>query len=58
MTHYSFRYAHHPADAKSYDTQKLRDEFLIENLFEKNRINLVYSMYDRFIVGGVMPIDQ
>ncbi len=58
MTNYSFRYASHPDDAKSYDTQKIRKEFLIENIFEKDQINLVYSMYDRLIVGGAMPVNQ
>ena len=57
-TNYSFRYAANPADVKSYDTEKLRNEFLIENLFTKNEINLVYSMYDRFIVGGAMPVNE
>ena len=57
MTHtkYQLRHAAHPADAKLYDTQRLRDEFLIENLFEKDSINLVYSEYDRYMAGGVVP---
>jgi 4-deoxy-L-threo-5-hexosulose-uronate ketol-isomerase len=56
MINYSVRYASHPEDAKNYDTQKLRDLFLIEKLFTPNDINLLYSMYDRYVVGGVMPI--
>jgi 4-deoxy-L-threo-5-hexosulose-uronate ketol-isomerase len=58
MTHYSLRYASHPEDAKSYDTQKIRDLFLIDTLFTPDDVNLVYSMYDRFIVGGVMPVQS
>ena len=42
-------------DAKNYDTQRLRKEFLIETLFVNDEVNMVYSMYDRMIVGGVMP---
>lgn len=57
MTNYSIRYASHPEDAKNYDTEKLRTHFLIDSLFTPNDVNLVYSMYDRFIVGGVMPIN-
>lgn len=53
---YEVRYAHHPEDVKSYDTQKLRKEFLMEKVFENNKINLVYSMYDRFIIGGAFPV--
>jgi 4-deoxy-L-threo-5-hexosulose-uronate ketol-isomerase len=58
MTKYYFRYASNPEDAKRYGTDELRDRFLIENLFQKNQIELTYSMYDRFIVGGVMPVDK
>ena len=55
---YEIRYASHPADAKQYDTKRLRDEHLIENVFVKDEINLVYSMHDRFIVGGAFPVDS
>jgi 4-deoxy-L-threo-5-hexosulose-uronate ketol-isomerase len=50
------RYAVHPADFKNYDTMKLRKEFLIENVFISDEISLVYSMYDRYIAGGAMPV--
>lgn len=49
------RYAVHPEDFKRYDTLKLRKEFLIEDIFIQDEISLVYSMYDRYIVGGAMP---
>ncbi len=49
------RYAGHPADVKNYDTTRLRKEFLIEKIFIPDEITLVYSMYDRYIVGGAMP---
>lgn len=52
------RYAVHPADFKSYDTKKLRKEFLIENVFIPGEISLVYSMYDRYMVGGAMPVNK
>jgi len=52
------RYAAHPMDVKNYDTGKLRKEFLIEKIFEEDQILLVYSMYDRYIVGGAMPVKQ
>ena len=52
------RYASHPDDVKSYDTKRLREEFLIENIFLKDEISLVYSMYDRYIVGGAMPVNR
>jgi 4-deoxy-L-threo-5-hexosulose-uronate ketol-isomerase len=50
------RYAAHPGDVKNYDTARLRKEFLIENIFVADEISLVYSLYDRYIVGGAMPV--
>lgn len=58
MTQSEFRYAHHPNDAKNYTTEKLREEFLINDLFQAGQIKLVYTMYDRLIVGGAMPTDK
>lgn len=58
MTQSKFRYAHHPNDAKNYTTEKLREEFLINDLFQTGQIKLVYTMYDRLIVGGAMPTDK
>lgn len=55
---YKLRYAAHPEDAKQYDTTKLRKEFLIETVFTPDDINMVYSMYDRYIVGGIMPVKK
>ena len=52
------RYAVHPKDVKSYDTKRLREEFLVERVFSPDEINLTYSMYDRYIVGGIMPVDK
>ena len=55
---YELRYASHPSDAKSYDTERLRKEFLIEDLFRQNDTTMVYSLYDRLIIGGIMPVDN
>ena len=52
------RYASHPEDFKNYDTEKIRKEFLIENVFIPGEISLVYSLYDRYMVGGAMPLDE
>ena len=57
-TNYQVRYAAHPEDAKSYDTERLRRDFLIETVFAANEVNMVYSMYDRMIVGGAMPAGE
>jgi len=52
---FQIRYASHLIDAKSYDTQRLREEFLVADIFTDNMISLVYSDYDRYIVGGILP---
>ena len=57
-TNYEIRYAAHPEDAKSYDTKRIRRDFLIEKVFSPNEVNMVYSMYDRMVVGGVMPVGE
>ena len=56
MMKYNLRYASNPKDVKKYDTEELRNDFLIGDLFSEDQIQLTYSMYDRFIVGGVMPV--
>lgn len=55
---YNTRYAVHPEDSKKYDTENLRTNYLVQNLFLKDQIHLVYSMYDRYIVGGVHPVTK
>jgi 4-deoxy-L-threo-5-hexosulose-uronate ketol-isomerase len=56
MTTYESRYASSPSAVKKYDTQQLRDEFLIDNLMEVGKINLTYSHYDRYIAGSAVPV--
>ena len=57
-TNYELRYASHPEDAKKYDTSRLRKEYLIEKIFSENEVNMVYSLYDRLVVGGAMPVNE
>ena len=49
------RYGIHPTQFTRLDTQELRDEFLITELMVAGEMNLTYSHYDRFVVGGAMP---
>lgn len=51
-------YAHHPEDVKHYDTQKLRDQFLLEQAMVPGQINLGYTHVDRMVFGGVVPTTQ
>jgi 4-deoxy-L-threo-5-hexosulose-uronate ketol-isomerase len=50
------RTASNPKDVKSYDTARLREEFLIDDLFKKDEIKLVYSHIDRIITGSAVPV--
>ena len=51
------RYAIDPDTAKGFDTTKLRDHFHVADLFQPGEIQLVYSHYDRLILGSVVPDD-
>lgn len=57
-TNYEIRYASNPEDARHYDTARLRRDFLVETLFTANEVNMVYSLYDRMIVGGALPMGE
>ena len=52
------RYAIHPDHLKSLDTDATRRHFLVERVFEEDKVNLVYSHIDRIIVGGVHPVRE
>jgi 4-deoxy-L-threo-5-hexosulose-uronate ketol-isomerase len=50
------RYGANPADARGYDTQRLRAEFHIKGLFSPDELKLVYSHSDRMIAGSAVPV--
>lgn len=52
------RYASSPAEVRQFTTAHLRENFLIETLFTPDELALVYSHYDRMIVGGAMPVES
>ena len=45
-------------DAKHYDTERIRQEYLVQNLMVADEINMVYSMFDRIIAGGAVPVKE
>ena len=51
------RNAVHPDHAVLFDTEELREHFLIQDLFRPDEAKLVYSYFDRLIVGGVCPVN-
>jgi len=52
------RTAASPKDVKHYTTQRLREEFLIDDLFAPDDIKLVYSHIDRIITGSAVPVKE
>ena len=52
------RYSANPEDVKCYTTQELRDEFLIENLYQPDQVVAVYSHVDRMVTLGCMPVKE
>ena len=52
------RYAANPRDVKRYTTEELRNEFLIENLYQEDSVTAVYSHVDRMVTMGCMPVKE
>ncbi|MGN0387036.1 MAG: 5-dehydro-4-deoxy-D-glucuronate isomerase [Lachnospiraceae bacterium] len=52
------RTAASPRDVKYYDTERLREEFLIQKVFRPGEIYLVYSHIDRIIAGSATPTNE
>ena len=58
QVNYRMQTACNPQDVKTYDTQRLRSSFMMEKVLVADEINVTYSMYDRFIFGGAMPVNK
>ena len=55
---YEVRYAVGQRETNLMGTQALRDEFLIEKVFGSDSIKWVYTHYDRYMAGGVIPVQE
>lgn len=58
IVNYNIQTACHPADVKHYDTATLRERFVMEKVMAADEINLTYTMYDRLIYGGAVPVNE
>ncbi len=58
QTEYTVLRACHPDDVKRYDTEQLRSHFMMPKVMENDKVNLTYSMYDRIIYGGTVPVTK
>jgi len=54
----NIRTACSPRDVKHYTTERLREEFLIQDVFVADKMQMVYSHIDRIITAGAMPVDK
>lgn len=52
------RTASSPKDVKHYTTDRLREEFLIQDLFKVDELKTIYSHIDRIIVGSAVPTKE
>jgi 4-deoxy-L-threo-5-hexosulose-uronate ketol-isomerase len=52
------RFSVHIDDFKHYTTSMIRNHFLIPDVMQSGKISLVYSHYDRMIVGGAVPVEK
>jgi len=52
------RFQNSPNETKRMDTEELRKNFLIDDLMADDEIKLVYSHYDRIIIGGAKPVSK
>ena len=52
------RFQNSPAETAQMNTQQLRENFLVASLFQEDTLKLVYSHYDRVIIGGVKPVNK
>lgn len=52
------RYANHPNDSKKYDTNQLREHYMVEEIFSDDKVELTYSHVDRIIFGGIKPVNE
>lgn len=52
------RFQNSPKETATMNTDQLRENFLVQNLLQDDTIQLVYSHYDRVIIGGVKPVSK
>ncbi len=52
------RFANSPNEVKQFGTEQLRGHFLVENLFQQDEVSLVYTHFDRVIIGGIKPVNK
>ncbi len=52
------RFHNSAKEVSTMATEELRSNFLVEKLMQTDEIRLVYSHYDRMIIGGIVPVNK
>lgn len=52
------RFEHSPKEVSTMNTSELRDAFLTDTLMKDDVIKLLYTHYDRVIMGGAKPVGK
>ncbi len=52
------RFHNSAKEVSTMTTGELRSSFLIESLMQADELKLVYTHYDRMIIGGTMPVSK
>ena len=47
----------HPQDFQSYNTQQIRERYLLDKLVQEDKIESIYTHYDRMIIGAANPVN-
>jgi len=50
------RFQNSPKETSQMNTEQLRENFLVQGLMQPGTVQLVYSHYDRVIIGGIVPV--
>ncbi len=58
VANFTVQTATHPDDFKTFDTEKIRSRFVMEKVMAPDELNLTYTLYDRLVYGGAMPVAQ
>ncbi len=51
------RFQNSPKETSTMTTKELRDNFLVQGILQNDELKLVYSHYDRVIIGGAKPVN-
>jgi 4-deoxy-L-threo-5-hexosulose-uronate ketol-isomerase len=53
-----YRFEASRKEVSTFTNQEIRDNFLISTIFQADEIKLTYTIYDRMIIGGAMPVSK